>query len=83
MKGTAVQHITNATPRRRRSGLHQILIFSITTPGWKRTMDFNEVSLELYPGKLACWGYGCKVYEHCEDGTQVVWHNRTYGCPLG
>jgi hypothetical protein len=75
-------HVTDDTFVRKNNGLLEFLVFSITTPGWKKMIDFQEVSLYVSPGKLACPSYGCKVHAHA-DGTHAVMHNSSYGCPRG
>lgn len=75
-----MQHITKKTPHRANPrGIVEILIFSITRPGWTDAYRFNEIG---FPTKAqgAC-AYGCKIFENPE-GIRAVFHNSSYGCPL-
>ena len=79
-----MQNITPTTPRRVNVfGLVELLLYSITAPGWYIGADFDEVGLELTAGVPACRSYGCKIYKHRYSDVRVVWHNSNYGCPLG
>lgn len=75
-----MQHITKNTPTRMNDrGLREILIFSVTRPGWTKEHRFHESG---FPNttETNC-RYGCKVYENPE-GIRAVFHNSNYGCPL-
>jgi hypothetical protein len=75
-----MQQITKNTPTRTNArGLQEILIYSITQPGWTLTHRFREVGFPN-PGRETC-RYGCKIYENREH-VRVVFHNSNYGCPL-